>query len=265
MIGGQVDGRVGRTLIARAPIPVLATPCPEHSRAEALPGPGAVQGVVAAAVRLPGVLGAAAAGSAGGDTAYGAELVHDAGIAVRPKARSHVAPIGREEERATLPSVAAGSARRYWDVVPVVARWRGSPGRAGRPVAPSPHPSRNRSRSSRCVKPAIASSTQPHRSNNRARCQWTVFVWIPRRAAAALREPVWQRARRTSNSRCVGLTSSRPGSGGDRRHASPPGCARADAADAGLQRVDVGALALRAVAGRDSRGVRLIITKRGAC
>ncbi len=53
---------------------VLATPCPEHSRAEALPGPRAVQGVAAAAVRLPGVLGAAATRAAGDDTTDRAQL-----------------------------------------------------------------------------------------------------------------------------------------------------------------------------------------------
>jgi Protein of unknown function C-terminus (DUF2399) len=53
------------------------------------------------------------------------------------------------------------------------------------------HDARSRLGSSRCVKLAIASSTQPHRSDRRARCEWTVFVWIPRRAAAAVkRTPV---------------------------------------------------------------------------
>ena len=55
VIDGQVAGSVGIALVARAPVPVLATPGPEHAGAEALPGPRAVQGVVAAAVRLSGV------------------------------------------------------------------------------------------------------------------------------------------------------------------------------------------------------------------
>jgi hypothetical protein len=58
VIGGQVDGRMGVALVARAPVPVLAAPCPQYSRAEALPGPRAVQGVVPAPVRLSSVRGA---------------------------------------------------------------------------------------------------------------------------------------------------------------------------------------------------------------
>lgn len=69
---------MGVTLVAGAPVPVLSTPCPEHSAAEVLPRPRAVQRVVSAAVRLPGVLGAAAPGSARDDTADRAEL-HGAG------------------------------------------------------------------------------------------------------------------------------------------------------------------------------------------
>jgi hypothetical protein len=65
---------MGVTLVARTPVAVLTTPCPEHPRAQTLPGPRAVQGVVAAAVRLPGVLGAATAGSARDDAADRAEL-----------------------------------------------------------------------------------------------------------------------------------------------------------------------------------------------
>ena len=59
VVDGQVTRGVGGTLVARAPVPMLATPGAKHSGAEALPGARAVQGVVAAAVRLPGVLGAA--------------------------------------------------------------------------------------------------------------------------------------------------------------------------------------------------------------
>jgi hypothetical protein len=46
----------------------------EHVEGEALPGPRAVQGVVAAAVGLAGVLSAASAGSAGDHAADRAEL-----------------------------------------------------------------------------------------------------------------------------------------------------------------------------------------------
>jgi hypothetical protein len=59
---------------ARAPVAVLATPCAKDSGTQALPCPRAVQGVVAAAVRLPGVRGAATARVARDDTADGAQL-----------------------------------------------------------------------------------------------------------------------------------------------------------------------------------------------
>jgi hypothetical protein len=74
VIDGQVGGGVGGALVARAPVPVLATPGAEHSGAESLPGPRAVQGVVPAAVGLPSVLGAAATGAAGDDTTDRAQL-----------------------------------------------------------------------------------------------------------------------------------------------------------------------------------------------
>jgi len=74
MVDGQVGGGVGGTLVARAPVPVLTTPRPKHSRTEALPGPRAVQRVVPAAVGLPGVVGAAATRAAGDDTTDRAEL-----------------------------------------------------------------------------------------------------------------------------------------------------------------------------------------------
>lgn len=60
MIGGQVGREVRVALVARAPVPVLTTPGAEDPGAEALPGAGAVQGVVPAAIRLPGMLGTAA-------------------------------------------------------------------------------------------------------------------------------------------------------------------------------------------------------------
>ena len=54
----------------------LATPGAQDAGTEALPGPRAVQRVVAAAVRLPGVLSAATTGTARGDTADRAQLHH---------------------------------------------------------------------------------------------------------------------------------------------------------------------------------------------
>jgi hypothetical protein len=66
--------RVGVAPVARAPVPALATPGPKHAGAEPLPVPRAVQGVVPAAVGLPGVVGAAATRAAGDDTADRAEL-----------------------------------------------------------------------------------------------------------------------------------------------------------------------------------------------
>ena len=74
MINGQVGGEVGGTPVTRAPVPVLTAPGAEHAGAETLPLPRAVQGVVAAAVRLSGVLDAATTRAAGDDTADRAEL-----------------------------------------------------------------------------------------------------------------------------------------------------------------------------------------------
>jgi hypothetical protein len=74
VIDGQVTGRMGVTLIGRAPVAVLTAPSPQHSRTQALPGPRAVEGVVPAAVGLPSVLGAAATRAAGGDTTHRAQL-----------------------------------------------------------------------------------------------------------------------------------------------------------------------------------------------
>ena len=74
VIDGQVGGRMGGALVARAPVAMLATPGAEHAGAEPLPGPRAVQGVVPAAVGLPGVLGAAATRAAGDDTTDRAQL-----------------------------------------------------------------------------------------------------------------------------------------------------------------------------------------------
>jgi len=74
VVNGQVARGVGRTLVARAPVAVLATPCPEYSRTQVLPGPRAVQGVVAAPVRQPGMDEAPTPRSARDDTADRAEL-----------------------------------------------------------------------------------------------------------------------------------------------------------------------------------------------
>ena len=74
VINGQVGGRVGGALVARAPVAVLATPGAQHAGAESLPGPRAVQGVVPAAVGLPGVVRAATTRAAGHNTADRAQL-----------------------------------------------------------------------------------------------------------------------------------------------------------------------------------------------
>jgi hypothetical protein len=74
VVDGQVRGSVGRTLVARAPVPALATPGTEHAGAETLPGPRAVQGVVAAAVGRSCVDGAATTRPARQDGTDRAEL-----------------------------------------------------------------------------------------------------------------------------------------------------------------------------------------------
>ncbi len=74
MIDGQVARQMTPTLVARAPAPVLAAPRPEDARAEALPFAGAVEGVMAAAVRLSSVEGAAAAGLTRDNAADRAQL-----------------------------------------------------------------------------------------------------------------------------------------------------------------------------------------------
>jgi len=74
VIDGQVGGAVSVALVARAPVAVLTTPGAQHAGAEPLPGPRAVQGVVAAAVGLAGVRRAAATRAAGDDTTDRAQL-----------------------------------------------------------------------------------------------------------------------------------------------------------------------------------------------
>ena len=74
VVDGQVGGSVGGALVARAPVAVLATPGAEDAGAETLPGPRAVESVVAAAVGLAGVLGAATTRAARDDTTDRAQL-----------------------------------------------------------------------------------------------------------------------------------------------------------------------------------------------
>jgi hypothetical protein len=74
VIDGEIARGVRVALVARAPVAVLTAPGAEHSGAEALPWPRAVEGVVPAAVRLPGVLEAATARAAGDDTTDRTEL-----------------------------------------------------------------------------------------------------------------------------------------------------------------------------------------------
>ena len=74
VIDGQVARGVGVTVVGRAPVAVHAAPGAEHPLTQVLPLAGAVQRVVPAAVRLPSVLSAAAAGAARDDPADSAEL-----------------------------------------------------------------------------------------------------------------------------------------------------------------------------------------------
>jgi hypothetical protein len=65
---------MGLAPVAGAPVAVFTAPGTEHAGAQVLPGPGAVQRVVPAAVGLPSVLGAATARAAGDDPADRAQL-----------------------------------------------------------------------------------------------------------------------------------------------------------------------------------------------
>src|SRR5689334_2821702 len=65
---------MGGALVARAPVAVHAAPGTQHSGAQPLPGPRAVEGVVPAAVGLAGVLGAATTSAAGDDATDRAHL-----------------------------------------------------------------------------------------------------------------------------------------------------------------------------------------------
>ena len=73
VINDEVGSGVGVALVSRTPVPLLTTPCPKHSRAEARPGSRAVQRVVAAAFRLPAVVGIATTRAARHDPADGAQ------------------------------------------------------------------------------------------------------------------------------------------------------------------------------------------------
>ena len=133
MINGEVAGRMSVAMVARTPVPMLTTPCPEHSRTEALPLPRAVQGVVAAAVRLPGMLGAATAGSARDDTADGAEL--------HRSARSDVGTVAARLTLVTLDCTAfdiASSVRdgSDWVYSPTVLHLRGQARQCARGYSP---------------------------------------------------------------------------------------------------------------------------------
>lgn len=74
MIDGQIRGSVARTAIARTPAAVLTAPGTKDAGAEPLPGSRGVQGVVAAAVRLPRMISAAATRAAGDHTTDRAQL-----------------------------------------------------------------------------------------------------------------------------------------------------------------------------------------------
>jgi hypothetical protein len=74
VVDGEIARRMAGALVARAPVPVLAAPRPKHACAEALPLPRAVQRVVAAAVRLASVRGAATTRPARRNAADRAEL-----------------------------------------------------------------------------------------------------------------------------------------------------------------------------------------------
>jgi hypothetical protein len=74
VIDRQVRGSVRCSVVARAPVAMLATPGAEQAGTESLPGPRAVEGVVPAAVGLTSVLGATATRAAGDDTTDRAQL-----------------------------------------------------------------------------------------------------------------------------------------------------------------------------------------------
>jgi len=79
VIDGEIARGMGGTLVARAPVAVLATPGAEDAGAETSPGPRAVLGVVAAAVGRSCVGRAATAQPAGRNAAHRAELHHQHG------------------------------------------------------------------------------------------------------------------------------------------------------------------------------------------
>ena len=70
----RVSRRGLERLAGGAPLAVLTTPGTQHTGAETLPGPRAVQSVVPAPVGLAGVVSAAATRAAGDDTTDRAQL-----------------------------------------------------------------------------------------------------------------------------------------------------------------------------------------------
>jgi hypothetical protein len=80
VIDGQLRGSVGGTQVARTPVAALTTPRAENAGAEPLPGPRAVQRVVAASVGLPGVERAATTSAARQDAADRADLHSTRGL-----------------------------------------------------------------------------------------------------------------------------------------------------------------------------------------
>jgi hypothetical protein len=74
VVDGQVARTMGVALVARTPVPTLATPGAEHAGAEPLPGPRAVQGVVTTAIERPCVDRAATTRLAGQNAASRTEL-----------------------------------------------------------------------------------------------------------------------------------------------------------------------------------------------
>jgi len=86
VVDGQVARRMGVALIAGTPVPVLTTPSAEDACAEPLPGPRAVQRVVAAAIGRSRVDSAATTRTAGRDATHRAELDSSRGPTAAPQA-----------------------------------------------------------------------------------------------------------------------------------------------------------------------------------
>jgi len=115
MIHGQVARRMTGTLVASAPVAVLAAPGAQHAGAEPLPGSRAVQNVVPAAVGLPGVLGAATTSAAGDDTTDRAQL-HPR-IVGRMVGAVYSPAVLRLQGQPALPLAERGPTEPTWSVV----------------------------------------------------------------------------------------------------------------------------------------------------